>query len=265
MKSLLFLLLAIISIGTKAQSTASVNVSTFMLYSPQLDVEKKIWIYLPANYQTDTKKKYPVIYMHDGQNLFDKNTAYTDEWYIDETLDSLKAEAIVVGIQHGGADRRIAELTPFPNEKYSGGDGDIYVDFITGTLKPYIDENYRTKPDPKDTAIMGSSLGGLISYYAVMKYPEVFGKAGVFSPSFWFSKDIYTFTEQADKTNGKIYFMAGDSEDENMVPGLEKMVQLVSGKLKNKKSVMVKIVPGGKHNEALWSKEFAATFLWLME
>lgn len=264
MKPYLFLLLALFSVTAKAQNTASANVSTFTVHSPQLDTDKKIWLYLPANYNADIKKKYPVIYMQDAQNLFDKATSYAGEWRVDETLDSLKAEVIIVGIEHGG-DKRMAELTPYPNTKYGGGDANIYLDFITETLKPYVDENYRTKSDRKDTAIAGSSLGGLVSYYALLKYPETFGKAIVFSPSFWFSKDIYTLIEETAKIDAKIYFLAGDSEDENMVPDLDKMVKLVEGKIRNRKHLFKKVVPGGKHNEALWSKEFPAAFLWLVE
>ncbi|MEL1244440.1 alpha/beta hydrolase-fold protein [Flavobacterium sp. DGU11] len=264
MKPYLFLLLALFSVTAKAQNTASANFSTFTVHSPQLDTDKKIWLYLPANYNADIKNKYPVIYMQDAQNLFDKATSYAGEWRVDETLDSLKAEVIIVGIEHGG-EKRIAELTPYPNAKYGGGDANIYLDFITETLKPYVDENYRTKTDRKDTAIAGSSLGGLVSYYALLKYPETFGKAIVFSPSFWFSKDIYSLTEETDKIDAKIYFLAGDSEDENMVPDLEKMVKLVDGKIRNKKHLLKKVVAGGKHNEALWSKEFPAALLWLME
>ncbi|MGQ2984926.1 alpha/beta hydrolase [Flavobacterium sp.] len=264
MKPYIFFIALFISFGMKAQSTASANVSEFSLYSPQLDVEKKIWVYLPKVYQSDTKKKYPVIYMHDAQNLFDKAASFAGEWHIEETLDSLKAPVIVVGIAHGG-DRRLNELTPFPNEKYGGGDADIYLEFIAGTLKPYIDENYRTKPDKKDTAIGGSSLGGLVSLYAVLKYPEVYGKAIVFSPSFWFSKDIYAYAERSEKIDAKVYFMAGDNEDENMVPDLDRMFSIISGKIKNKKHLYKKVIPGGKHNEALWAKEFPNAFIWLFE
>ena len=264
MKPYLFLIIFLAAFVMKAQSTASASVSTFTLYSPQLDTEKKIWVYLPQGYQSDLKKKYSVIYMHDAQNLFDKSASLAGEWRVDETLDSLKAPVIVVGIEHGG-DKRLNELTPFPNEKYGGGDADIYLEFIAGTLKPYIDENYRTKPDKKDTAIGGSSLGGLVSLYAVLKYPEVYGKAIVFSPAFWFSKEIYTYAEQSDKIDAKVYFLAGDSEDENMVPDLDRMFGIISGKIKNKKHLYKKVIPSGKHNEALWAKEFPQAFIWLFE
>ncbi len=247
------------------QSTASRNVSTFTIDAPQLGTKKKIWLYLPEGYK-NSDKKYPVIYMHDAQNLFDKSTSYAGEWQVDETLDSLHAKVIVVGIEHGN-EKRIDELTPYPNAKYGGGKADLYLDFIVKNLKPYIDQNYRTKPDGRNTAIFGSSLGGLVSFYAVLKYPHVFGKAGVFSPSFWYSKDIYDLMEKAPKTKAKIYFLAGDSEskDDDVVGDVKKMEKLLDANrcpcLKLNKTVIVK---GGQHNEKLWRESFAKAYLWLM-
>jgi len=250
-------------ISGNAQSTASKNVSTFTIEAPQLKTTKKIWIYLPEGYATTVKKKFSVIYMHDAQNLFDAKTSFVGEWNVDEKLDSLKAQVIVVGIEHGN-EKRIEELTPYKNEKYGGGNADNYVDFIVKTLKPYIDKNYRTKTKPKNTIIMGSSLGGLVSYYAAVKYPEVFGKAGVFSPSFWFSKEIFTFTEKAPKIKTKIYFLCGDNEDENMVKDMTKMEHLLDTKrcycLHLTKT---KVVKNGQHNEKLWRDGFAKAILWL--
>ncbi|MET0944861.1 MAG: alpha/beta hydrolase-fold protein [Flavobacterium sp.] len=252
-----------ISIGYAQQSTASKNVSTFTIEAPQLKTTKKIWIYLPEGYSASAKKKYSVIYMHDAQNLFDAKTSYVGEWNVDEKLDSLKAPVIVVGIEHGN-DKRIDELTPFKNEKYGGGNADNYLDFIVKTLKPYIDKNYRTKTKAKNTTIMGSSLGGLVSYYAILKYPEVFGNAGVFSPSFWFSNDIYTYTEQAPKNKTRIYFLCGDKESDDMVAEMKKMETLLDRNrcycLHLTKS---KVVKGGEHNEKLWRDNFVNAVLWL--
>lgn len=262
MKSYLLLFVLLLSGSITAQSTASGSVSYFKLYWPERDVYKKIWVYLPHNYHKK-KKTFPVIYMPDGQNLFDKETAAYGEWHVDETLDSLKAEVIVIGIEHGG-DERINELTPYKNEKYGGGDADIYLDFIMSYVKRHVDKTYRTKKDRENTAIFGSSLGGLTAYYAFINYPDTFGKAGVFSPSFWFTGDIYDITQHSDSITGKLYFMAGDSEDENMVPDLNRMEARVLKKTAGKRLVHKKIVQGGKHSEALWSKEFAEGYLWLM-
>lgn len=258
---LIFFFFAIIKI-TAQQSTASKQISTFTMEAPQLKMAKKIWIYLPKNYSA-SKKNFPVIYMHDAQNLFDAKTSYSGEWNVDEKLDSLSAQVIVVGIEHGN-DKRIDELTPFKNEKYGGGNADNYLEFIVKTLKPQIDQTYRTKTKKKNTFIMGSSLGGLTSFYAVLKYPKVFGKAGVFSPSFWFTKDIYSLTEKSQKIKSKIYFLCGDSESDEMVSDLNKMEHLLNT---NRCSCLhlntTKIVKGGQHNEKLWRDGFVKALSWL--
>lgn len=264
MRHLILLVLTLFNLTLSAQdSTASVSVSSFTILSPQLNAERKIWVYLPHDYKT-SGKRYPVIYMHDGQNLFDRKTSAYGEWRVDETLDSLKAEVIVIGIEHGG-ENRIKELTPFKNAKYGGGEADNYLDFLVNTVKPYADKTYRTKPDADNTTIWGSSLGGLVSYYAVLKYPEVFGKAGVFSPAFWINKEIFEIAGKSGKIKGKIYFMTGDDEDKDMVPDLEKIHQQTPTIVKHKNQVYKKIVKGGRHNETLWSREFAAAYLWLMK
>lgn len=244
------------------QSTASKQVSSFEIDAPQLGYKKRIWLYLPKNYQS-TSARLPVMYMHDAQNLFDKKTSYAGEWQVDETLDSLAANVIVVGIEHGG-DKRLDELTPFVHSKYGGGNGDKYLDFLVNTLKPHIDKNFRTKKSAKNTCIFGSSLGGLISFYSVLKYPNVFGKAGIFSPSFWYSEKIYQMIENAPKVKAKIYMMCGDNEDAEMVPDFNRMYQLLD---KNRcyclKLSKKKIVVGGQHNEKLWRDNFQEAYKWL--
>ena len=265
LRLLLFsVIILLVTLKLNAQeNTLSKNVSTFTIDAPQLKTKKKIWLYLPEDYKT-SKKKYPVIYMHDAQNLFDKKTSFVGEWNVDETLDSLKIQVIVVGIEHGN-EKRLDELTPFPNEKYGGGNGDAYLEFIVKTLKPHIDSNYRTKIKAKNTIIFGSSLGGLISYYAVLKYPKVFGKAGVFSPSFWFSDKIYEMTEKSDKIKAKIYFLYGDKESDEMVAEVKKMETLLDRNrcycLHLDKSVIIK---EGEHNEKLWREGFAEAIKWLL-
>jgi alpha-glucosidase len=267
-----FLLLIILFIATgktfAQQSTASKQVSTFIIEAPQLGYTKKIWIYLPKNYDA-TKKKYPVIYMHDAQNLFDAKTSFVGEWNVDEKLDSLNAQVIVVGIEHGN-EKRMEELTPYKNAKYGGGNADNYLDFVVKTLKPAIDTKYRTKTNARNTAIMGSSIGGLVSYYAILKYPEVFGKAGIFSPAFWFNqKEIIELTEKTPKLKTKIYFLCGDNEgDESdkkiMITNINKIDDLISKKrCECKNLTKVKIIKGGQHNEKLWRDNFVKVYLWL--
>jgi alpha-glucosidase len=261
----LFFLLFCIKSGWAQETTASDQVSTFTIVSPELKTTKKIWLYLPKNYKA-SKKKYSVIYMPDAQNLFDAKTAYSGEWNIDEKLDSLSAQVIVVGIEHGN-EKRLEELTPYPHEKYGGGKANQYLDFIVTTLKPSIDKKYRTKSNKKHTLIIGSSLGGLTAFYATLKYPEVFGKAGVFSPAFWINrKQIYEITQNTKKLNAKYYFLCGDQEgdDDSMVKDMNTMIELVNTKRCECKQLNTKtIVKGGQHNEKLWRDGFIKALLWL--
>jgi alpha-glucosidase len=263
-KTLLLIGLLFFSKTIAQESTASKQVTRFTIEAPQLKSTKKIWVYLPKDYAVSTKK-YPVIYMHDGQNLFDVKSAAYGEWNVDETLDSINAQVIVIGIEHGG-DKRIDELTPYPNPKYGGGKANSYLDFIVKTLKPKVDITYRTKTNAKNTCIMGSSLGGLVSFYAALKYPEVFGKVGCFSPSFWFGRnDMKTLLEKTETFKTKVYFLCGDNEgDADVIPDMEAVEHWVNTKRCECKKLNKKvIVKGGQHNEKLWRESFKKAYLWL--
>lgn len=251
-------------ISIHAQSTASKQVTTFTIEAPQLETQKKIWVYLPKDYQS-SKKPYPVIYMHDAQNLFDEKTSFVGEWKIDEYLDTIdKNESIIVGIEHGG-EKRIDELTPYVTEKYGGGKGDLYMDFIVQTLKPRIDSTYNTLKDTKHTTIFGSSLGGLMSLYAVIKYPEIFGKAGIFSPAFWINPELYDLVKSSKiPKDAKFFFLAGTDESETMVSDQQKMVNLLLEKGIPETNIVNRTIEGGKHNEAMWSAYFPEAYQWLM-
>ena len=180
----------------KSTATENVKIISENFDVPQLKTTRRIWIYLPKDYET-SHKKYEVMYLQDAQNLFDDATSYAGECQVDETLNKIFEKTgkslIVVGIDNGG-EKRIEELSPYKNAKYGGGNGDNYVKFIVETLKPFIDKNYRTKPQRKYTTIGGSSLGSLISVYAAVKYPETFGKVLAFSSAFWFNaKDLNAY------------------------------------------------------------------------
>ncbi len=184
------------------------------LDSPQLGNRRDILVYLPPSYgQSD--RRYPVIYMHDGQNLFDEKTSYSGEWRVDETMEALHSEgieAIVVGLPNAG-ERRVAEYTPFPDRHQEGGQGDRYLEFLVETVKPRIDSDFPTLAGPENTVIMGSSLGGLISLYAFFRHPEVFGKAGVISPYFDFGKNaFYEYVKAAAMVPGMLYMDMGGRE-----------------------------------------------------
>ncbi len=237
-------------------ATAQVRIMDTAFIIPQLNRKRRIWIYLPKSY-TYSKKSYPVLYMHDGQNLFNEQTAPFGEWGIDEALDSLSRkglETIVVGIDHGG-DKRLTEYNPYDNDKFGKAEGKQYVDFIAFALKPYIDKKYRTLSDSTHTFIAGSSMGGLISLYAMMQYPSVFGGVGIFSPAFMVGPSIFDDIVRV-KWNGmrRFYFYAGGKESFEMVPDSDRMLKIVESKGNYKTRRVMN--PMGKHNEAAWRNEF---------
>jgi predicted alpha/beta superfamily hydrolase len=252
--------------GTNHTAAENVIVMDEEFYMPQLDRHRRIWLYLPPDYDS-SGKTYPVLYMHDGQNLFDAATSFAGEWEVDETLNNLYDEGknvpIVVGIDNGGADR-ISEYTPWPNPQYGGGDGNLYAQFIVETLKPYIDQNFRTKPGRLHTGVMGSSLGGLISHYAGIKYQETFGKAGVFSPSYWFNDLIYDFTFETGKSDDmRIYVMGGTNESSGLVGEMMAMMDTLLATGFAEDEMNLKLAEGGQHNESLWRQQFAEAFQWM--
>jgi predicted alpha/beta superfamily hydrolase len=185
------------------------------LHSPQLGNSRDILVYLPPSYH-QTERRYPVIYMQDGQNLFDDATSYAGEWGVDETMETLALEegieAIIVGIPNAGI-QRVDEYSPFRDRRLGGGRGDDYLAFVCETIKPRIDRDFRTLPGRKHTGILGSSLGGLISLYAFFERRPVFGFAGVMSPSLWFAGEaIFDYVASAVYAPGKLYLDAGTRE-----------------------------------------------------
>jgi predicted alpha/beta superfamily hydrolase len=132
-------------------------------YMPQLGRYRRIWLYLPPDYHTSTRH-YPVLYMHDGQNLFQEWSAFGEEWGVDETIDAMERKCIVVGVDNGG-EHRLREYKLHDDEEFGKGEGRPYLAFLVETLKPFIDRSYRTKTGREHTWIAGSSMGGLISLW----------------------------------------------------------------------------------------------------
>jgi len=254
--------------GNNSTALPNVKLLSNNFYMPQLNKNRRIWIYLPSDYETNTNKRYPVLYMHDGQNCFDKTTAFAGEWGIDETLNNKEKNGdkgcIVVAIDNGGASR-IDEYSPYVNSQYGGGKGDDYVDFLALTLKPFIDSAYRTYADKNNTAMAGSSMGGLITMYAFLKYPNIYGKAGIFSPAFWFSNQLYTYVLNKTKSNNQqFYFVCGQNEASNMANWQDSMNVILQSKGYDKTTELKNLKkPEGTHNESFWSAEFGACYDWL--
>ncbi|WP_156166698.1 alpha/beta hydrolase [Pedobacter sp. BMA] len=244
-----------------------VHVVDDAFFMPQLGKHRKIWIYLPKSYK-HSSKKYPVLYMHDGQNLFHATPPRNDEWAVDSVIDGLirdgEKEMIVVGIDHGDQDR-MNEYNPYDSE-HGKGEGKAYAQFIAETLKPYIDSTYRTLSDVKNTTIAGSSMGGLISMYAISAYPGIFGAAGIFSPSFWVAPDIFNEVEDhlSALKKSKIFFVAGDKEGSKMIDNVRKAYNLLSPDTTNPNIVFIE-KEDGKHTEWFWHREFVTFYRFIAQ
>lgn len=252
---------------TPPKSTAARNVtlldSAFNI--PQLGRKRRIWVYVPKDYHS-SGKRYPVLYLQDGQNVFDAATSFSGEWGVDDYLNRLAThkQCLVVAIANGG-NERMQEYNPYNNQKFGKGEGKAYAAFMAITLKPYIDQHYRTKKSARYTSIAGSSMGGLISFYTAICYPEVFGNAGIFSPSFWIAPQIYSYAKKQMSALGhsSIFFYGGGQESKTLTREIEKMqniLQLQPG-LHQKRSFM----ETGAHNEQAWQREFPAFYGWLLK
>jgi predicted alpha/beta superfamily hydrolase len=257
--------------GGTGGSTAAPNVEVLDddFYIPQLNRTRRIWLYLPPGYDTSAKR-YPVLYMHDGQNLFDDQTSFTGEWKVDEALNTLHTQGdygcIVVGIDNGGTSR-LDEYSPWVNAQYGGGQGDAYVQFIAETLKPHIDSLYRTLSGRLSTGIMGSSMGGLVSMYAFSERQDVFSRAGIFSPAFWFAGNNSANHTAANPKEGdaRVYFLAGGQEPASVTQNMQTVATalLTAGFGTDEQYFLVE--PDGQHSEWFWAREFPDAYQWLFQ
>lgn len=234
-------------------------------------------VWLPPSYERAGARRYPVIYMHDGQNLFDKATAFIgEEWGADEAAAALASqdpalEAIIVGVYNTG--ERSAEYTPHRDAARGGGKGRDYARFLVKEVKPFIDSAYRTLPDRRHTSVAGSSLGGLISLYLLLEYPGVFSGAGVLSPSLYWADRALPGLAAKKAAAGKmrIWLSMGTEEGE----GAEKTVALEDarklrglllgkGFAENKDLVYVED-QGARHSERYWARQVPALFRFLLQ
>lgn len=256
------------------------TLETFKLDMPQYDDgrTRNIRVWLPEGYDPeDTEKKYPVFYMHDGQNLFDSYTSFAGEWQVDEAVTDMMAQgyegAIIVGIDNSGD--RINEYTPtwdgVDSSTADNPSGDKYAAFIVETLKPYIDSHYNVRTDKDSTGIGGSSMGGLISYYIGIEYPDVFGQVLVFSPSFWLFPDevldsVITSSNLAESENQPKFFLyAGGSGGESSITryvDYMKNGMVAAGYPEDKIETLVD--ESQTHSESAWAKYFPQAYQWLV-
>lgn len=256
-------------LAPKKEPVVNTAIIKFNVYSPELKVEKRIRVSLPCDYEI-SNINYPVLYMLDAQNLFDEADAYSGEWGVDEAMDSIcqlhLLSAIIVGIDHAG-EERIAEYSPYLIKDYvTVPKGEAFADFVVNTLKPIIDSMYRTLPQREFTGIAGSSMGGVESMYMVVKYNNVFSKAGIFSPAFWTSKNNYTYVEEnrIDKPT-QIYFLVGAMEGENFeaVTDTKQMIDVLLNQNNSNINTRFIMQSTGRHTESFWRDEFFEMFEWL--
>lgn len=230
-------------------------------WSPELSNQRTILVYVPPSYTT-AQRHYPVLYMHDGQNLFDAQTSYCGEWEVDETMERQSEwghEAIIVGIPNRGVERA-DEYSPFRDPVRGGGKGDRYIQFIAETLKPRIDHDFRTLPDRQHTGIMGSSMGGLISLYGFFRRPETFGFAGAMSPSLWFAgRAIFPFVQRAPYVPGRVHLDIGTAEGPRMVADVRRQATLLRSKgYRRGRELQFVEEMGAIHHESAWAGRFAS-------
>ncbi|WP_270089020.1 alpha/beta hydrolase [Sphingobacterium sp. SYP-B4668] len=257
----------------KSTVSKQVRILDDYFYFPGLNVYKRVWIYLPKNYLTTTVH-YPVIYMHDGQHLFDEATsvgrAGPIEWMVDKTIDKAPYASIVVAIDHAQDYHvRQQEFMVHSGQDTSNPQGWLYLDDIVNSLKPYVDRNYRTLKHSVNTAIVGSSLGGLISIYGGLKYPTIFGTVGAFSPSIWMDEDnLYRYSDEllkeceACRNQQKFYFYIGEKErrfgkmdaHSNMKLDLDRYYSWMQHHFEG--DLAINIHPEGKHNAIYWQHAF---------
>ncbi len=234
--------------------------------SPELGNTRDVLVYLPPAYRQGGGP-YPVLYMHDGQNLFDPSTAFAGEWRVNDTLERMSAEgleAVVVGVPNMGA-QRVDEYSPFRDDRRGGGRGDAYLDFLVRTLKPMVDRRFRTMPDVAHTGILGSSMGGLISLYGFFRHPDVFGIAGAMSPSLWFAdRAVFACVGQRPGWTGRVHLDVGTAEGRVAVRDARAMARLLRRTAASPRpSVNYLEERGARHHEAAWARRFelAARFL----
>jgi predicted alpha/beta superfamily hydrolase len=236
---------------------------------------RNILVYLPPNYETESRD-YPVLYMHDGQNIFDDLTAYAGEWGVDESAEALAARGlrcIVVGIPNGG-EARLDEYGPWQDERLKqhavsgqGGRALEYLAFLLGNVKPLVDSSFRTSRNRSQTGICGSSMGGLVSLWAALEARETFGFCAALSSSFWLGGKLEGFVASRVSDGLRVYMDVGGKESNlrAMQKSYINSNRKIRDLLKSQKYDLVYLEDAnGLHNEADWRRRFPAVLEWFL-
>ena len=240
------------------------------IFSPQLGNMRDVFVWLPPDYTEMMSARFPVMYMHDGQNLFDDVLAYDKEWQVDEISTELAEKEslrhIVVGIPNMGLSR-LHEYSPWEDDfRRSHGWGERYVRFVLQTIKPLIDDRYRTKPEREFTGVMGSSLGGLISLYAGLTRSDKFSFAACLSPTMNVAGGRILKTAAAFHGDARFWIDYGAREfggnrelSNQMIEAVRNCARVIKS---NGADARAYIDPDGEHNEISWRKRLPDIFRW---
>jgi enterochelin esterase-like enzyme len=232
--------------------------------SKYLPDNRDVVVYVPPGYDDETERIYPVLYLHDGQNLFDGRTSFVKgrTWQVrehaDEAIEAGEVEPLVIVGVYNTGDRRLAEYTHEYNWQMGGGEADAYGQLVTRELIPWITTQYRVRQDRESIGLGGSSLGGLVSLYLGLRYPAVFGKLAVMSPSVWWNhKSILGYlNEHAPQVweRPRIWLDVGDREGQKALRDVEHLARrLKANGWMPGESMHFEKIEGGTHDEASWA------------
>jgi predicted alpha/beta superfamily hydrolase len=232
--------------------------------SPGLD--RELAVYLPPSYG-ETDRRYPVLYLQDGQNLFDPEASFAGSWRVDLAMNwaaARRLEGIVVGVPNAG-EARIGEYSPFDDPEGGPGGGADFVSHLAGTIKPLVDVRFRTLPQPATTGVVGSSMGGLISLFAFFARPDVFGIMGALSPSLWVAeRAIFGLLDAATFQPGRLYLDVGRLEGAEALANARRLRDLLRAKGYVQGNLRYVEDRAGKHEEAAWGRRFRAALPFLL-
>jgi predicted alpha/beta superfamily hydrolase len=252
---------------TSGRSTLQSRLHKHTQFASRLIDEKHDFIvYVPQAFNDDPNRFFPVLFLHDGQNLFDPETSFIkgNYWRVGEAADGMIAAGeveplVIVGIYNNGP-KRIDEYTPVEDRRLGGGKADAYGQMVVEELRPFVARTYRTLAGAENCGMGGSSLGGLVTLYLGMRYPEVFGKLAVLSPSVWWrDRVILRYVEQIrQKTSQKIWLDIGTNEGRRALPDARALKRLLLKKgWRPGKDLEYREIEGGKHTEYAWAERVA--------
>lgn len=236
---------------------------THDLYMASLERPRRIRVCLPPAYHSEHARAFPVMYLMDGQNLFEDATSYAGAWHIGEKVAHLPADKqlILVGIDNGEK-KRMNEYLPI-HRASRHAEGEAYLEFILKQVIPLINEQYRTLPQVDQTFICGSSLGGLLAFYAVTRYGQHFGRGGILSPSFWYQPKVFQKIKHFPAN--KIYILASNTESQFMGKSLSQAYRELKESGYHDHQLRVILRADGRHDEAFWGSEFIEMLQWLQQ